>query len=207
MARNRRARVEAGWDGREKRRAGYSISFVAAREKRRARARKLAFRARGLPVDGTINGRDTRLFWIGNFRICWCLRASRGRRESPRAGRLWAPALKIDEISSLYFALAAYTCSSGLHRASVISAKKQTLRIRSLRKFCGRGVSRASTILQSDLRMNYVRAIYQLVLWICRMLERLCRTIQNTKRIQAERLWRCIMTNRSNRLLSVRSNE
>jgi len=32
-----------------------------------------------LPVDGTINGRDTRLFWIGNFQISQCLCASRER--------------------------------------------------------------------------------------------------------------------------------
>lgn len=39
----------------------------------------VSFRARGLPVDGTINGRDTGFFWIGNFGISQCLRASRER--------------------------------------------------------------------------------------------------------------------------------
>lgn len=61
---------------------GRDIRFLLLPRKRRGG--EASFRARGLPVDETINGRDTGLFWIGNFEIsrCLCVSCERWKRPS-----------------------------------------------------------------------------------------------------------------------------
>jgi len=100
--------------------------------------------------------------------------------KGPRAGRLWAPALKIDEISSLYFA---YTCSSRLYRAPVILTEKRTVRIGSSRKLFDRRFPRRAQFCNQISERSWEQFITSFSEFVEFDLGRL--VYQNTKRMQA----------------------
>lgn len=95
-------RVEKGETGERNDDGIFDFFCCRTRARARARARRsgggkgASFHARGFPVDGTINDRDIRLFWIGNFEISSCLCASSERRRC--SSELRASALRINDV-------------------------------------------------------------------------------------------------------------